>query len=82
MVTATYDHEGDVIHIVTGGDGPEKGEEVSPGVMLLYDGVGRLIGIERQQDARPRRARQSAGRGVRAGRAAARCRVAARERVR
>jgi uncharacterized protein YuzE len=49
MAAVTYDREGDVLHIdlVPGADGPEtEGEEVSPGVTLLYDAHGRLIGIE------------------------------------
>ena len=49
MAVMTYDRDGDVIFIelVAGADGPDtEGEEVSPGVMLLYDGAGRLIGIE------------------------------------
>ena len=49
MAAVTYDRDGDVlfIELVAGADGPEtQGEEVSPGVMLLYDGDGRVIGIE------------------------------------
>jgi uncharacterized protein YuzE len=49
MAAVTYDRDGDTLFIefVAGADGPEtEGEEVSPGVMLLYDGEGRLIGIE------------------------------------
>jgi uncharacterized protein YuzE len=49
MATVTYDSEGDVLHVelLAGADGPDtEGEEVAPGVMLLYDGNGRVIGIE------------------------------------
>ena len=41
--------DGDVLHIdlIPGADGPDtEGEEVTPGVVLLYDGHGWLIGIE------------------------------------
>ena len=49
MAAVTYDRDGDVllIELVAGADGPEtEGEEVSPGVVVLYDGAGRVIGIE------------------------------------
>jgi uncharacterized protein YuzE len=49
MATVTYDRDGDVllIELLAGADGPQtEGEEVSPGVMMLYDGAGRVIGIE------------------------------------
>ena len=40
MAAVTYDRDGDVLHVdlVPGADGPgTEGEEVSPGVTLLYD---------------------------------------------
>ena len=49
MAAVTYDRDGDVLHVdlVPGADGPgTEGEEVSPGVTLLYDAEGHLIGIE------------------------------------
>jgi uncharacterized protein YuzE len=36
-----------LIELLAGADGPEtEGDEVAPGVKLLYDGEGRVIGIE------------------------------------
>lgn len=49
MAAVTYDREGDVLHVdlVPGAESTDtEGEEVAPGVMLLFDGQGRLIGIE------------------------------------
>jgi uncharacterized protein YuzE len=49
MATVTYEQDGDVllIELLAGADGPQtEGEQVSPGVMLLYDGDGRVICIE------------------------------------
>jgi len=49
MTALTVTHDGDVLHIdlIPGADGPDtEGEEVTPGVVLLYDGHGWLIGIE------------------------------------
>jgi uncharacterized protein YuzE len=49
MASVTYDRDGDVllIELLAGADGPlTEGEEVSPGVMMLYDGAGHVIGIE------------------------------------
>jgi uncharacterized protein YuzE len=48
MAAVTYDREADVLYVeLAAGDGPEtEGEEVHPGIMLLYDGAGRIIGIE------------------------------------
>jgi uncharacterized protein YuzE len=47
MVAVTYDREADVLYLDLAGDGPEtQGEEVHPGVMLLFDGAGRIVGLE------------------------------------
>jgi uncharacterized protein YuzE len=48
MGTVTYDREADVLYVeLATGDGPEtEGEEVHPGVMLMFDAAGRIIGIE------------------------------------
>ena len=49
MIAATYDGDGDVllVELVPGADDPgTEGEEVAPGVTLLYDAQGRLIGVE------------------------------------
>jgi len=49
MTALTVTRDGDVLHIdlIPGADGPDtEGEEVTPGVVLLYDGHGWLIGIE------------------------------------
>jgi uncharacterized protein YuzE len=48
MAAVTYDREADVLHVeLAEGDGPgTEGEEVHPGVMLLFDAAGRVIGIE------------------------------------
>lgn len=44
MAAVTYDREGDVPYIALGAeDDKTEGEEVSPGVMLMYDGI---VGIE------------------------------------
>jgi uncharacterized protein YuzE len=48
MGAVTYDRESDVLYVeLAPGDGPEtEGEEVHPGVMLMFDAAGRIIGIE------------------------------------
>ena len=47
MAAVTYDREGDVLYIALGAeDDKTEGEEVSPGVMLMYDGDNRIVGIE------------------------------------
>ena len=49
MTTTSYDPHGDVllIELAPGADGPGTvGEETSPGVMLLYNHAGRLVGVE------------------------------------
>ena len=49
MTALTVTRDGDVLHIdlIPGADGLDtEGEEVTPGVVLLYDGHGWLIGIE------------------------------------
>ena len=49
MVTASYDDEADVLYLalVPGAEGPDtEGEEVYPGVVLMFDGAGKIIGIE------------------------------------
>jgi uncharacterized protein YuzE len=45
----SYDPEADVLYIelVAGAEGPDtEGQEVHPGVMLMFDAEGRIIGIE------------------------------------
>jgi uncharacterized protein YuzE len=48
MAAVMYDREADVLYVeLAAGDGPEtEGEEVHPGVMLLFDAAGRIIAIE------------------------------------
>ena len=48
MAAVTYDRDADVLYIeLAAGDGPDtEGEEVHPGVMLMFDANGRIIGIE------------------------------------
>jgi uncharacterized protein YuzE len=48
MATVTYDREADALYIeLVATDGPDtEGEEVHPGVMLMFDANGRIIGIE------------------------------------
>jgi uncharacterized protein YuzE len=48
MGTVTYDREADVLYVeLATGDSPDtEGEEVHPGVMLLFDAAGRIVGIE------------------------------------
>jgi uncharacterized protein YuzE len=47
MAAVTYNREGDVLYIALGAeDDKTEGEEVFPGVMLMYDGDNRIIGIE------------------------------------
>jgi len=49
MTTATYDRHGDalLIELAPGADAPGTvGEETAPGVTLLYNHAGRLIGVE------------------------------------
>ena len=66
MAAVTYDRDGDVLHVdlVSGADGPEtEGEEVSPGVTLLYDAEGashRHRNYRSQQNTGPGRARRPA----------------------
>jgi uncharacterized protein YuzE len=48
MIKTSYDPEADAMFIWLAPEGTKSAEtrEVSPGVMLDYDGTGRLIGIE------------------------------------
>jgi uncharacterized protein YuzE len=47
MAAVSYDAQGDTLYIELGADGPQtEGEEVHPGVSLMFDGAGRIIGIE------------------------------------
>jgi uncharacterized protein YuzE len=47
MAAVTYDAQGDTLYIDLGADGPQtEGEEVHPGVVLMFDRAGRIIGIE------------------------------------
>ena len=46
MATVTYDRESDVLYIALARGGPEtEGEEVHPGVTLMFNGE-HLVGIE------------------------------------
>ena len=64
MIKTTYDPEADAMFIYLGPEGVRSANtvEVSPGVMLDYDGEGKLIGIEildvrsRMADKSPNRA--------------------------
>ncbi|TMJ63484.1 MAG: DUF2283 domain-containing protein [Alphaproteobacteria bacterium] len=48
MAAVTYDPEADVLYVeLSHAKDPEnEGEEVHPGVVLMFDTVGKLIGIE------------------------------------
>ena len=48
MAAVTYDPEGDVLYVELAHvkDPGNEGEEVHPGVVLMFDAVGKLIGIE------------------------------------
>ncbi|MBV9199221.1 MAG: DUF2283 domain-containing protein [Alphaproteobacteria bacterium] len=48
MAAVTYDPEADVLYVeLAHVKGPgNEGEEVHPGVVLMFDTVGKLIGIE------------------------------------
>ena len=48
MAAVTYDPEADVLYIALArNEGPDtEGEEIHPGVMLMFDGEDKVIGIE------------------------------------
>ena len=48
MAAVTYDPQADVLYIELAHvkDPGNEGEEVHPGVVLMFDAVGKLIGIE------------------------------------
>ena len=48
MAAVTYDPEADVLYVELAHvkDPGNEGEEVHPGVVLIFDTVGKLIGIE------------------------------------
>ena len=48
MAALTYDPDADVLYIELAHvkDPGNEGEEVHPGVVLMFDAVGKLIGIE------------------------------------
>ena len=48
MAAVTYDPEADVLYVELAHvkDPGNEGEEVHPGVVLMFDAVGKLIGIE------------------------------------
>ena len=48
MIRTSYDPEADAMFVWFGPEGvkSEGTEEVSPGIMLDFDGEGRVIGIE------------------------------------
>jgi uncharacterized protein YuzE len=48
MAAVTYDREADVLYVELADvkDPGIEGEEVHPGVVLMFDAVGKLIGIE------------------------------------
>ena len=48
MAAVTYDPEADVLYVELAHvkDPGNEGEEVHPGVVLMFDTVGKLIGIE------------------------------------
>ena len=48
MAAVTYDPEADVLYVELAHvkDPGIEGEEVHPGVVLMFDAVGKLIGIE------------------------------------
>ncbi|HJU17834.1 MAG TPA: DUF2283 domain-containing protein [Stellaceae bacterium] len=61
MIRTSYDPEADAIFVWFGPEGVTSAgtEEVAPGVMLDFDGDGRVIGIE-VLDVRERMARREA----------------------
>jgi uncharacterized protein YuzE len=48
MTAVSYDPEADVLYVELAHirDPGNEGEEVHPGVVLMFDAVGKLIGIE------------------------------------
>jgi uncharacterized protein YuzE len=48
MAAVTYDPEADVLYVELAHvkDPGNEGEEVHPGVVLMFDTIGKLIGIE------------------------------------
>jgi uncharacterized protein YuzE len=48
MAAVTYDPEADVLYVELAHvkDPGNEGEEVHPGVVLMFDAAGKLIGIE------------------------------------
>lgn len=48
MIRTSYDPEADAMFVWFGPEGTKSAstEEVSPGIMLDFDGEGRVIGIE------------------------------------
>jgi uncharacterized protein YuzE len=48
MAAVTYDREADVLYVELAHvkDPGNEGEEVHPGVVLMFDAAGKLIGIE------------------------------------
>jgi len=48
MAAVTYDPEADVLYVELAHvkDSGNEGEEVHPGVVLMFDAVGKIIGIE------------------------------------
>ena len=48
MAAVTYDPEADVLYVELAhvNDAGNEGEEVHPGVVLMFDAVGKLIGVE------------------------------------
>ena len=48
MAAVTYDPEADVLYVELAHvkDPGNEGEEVHPGVVLMFDAVGKIIGIE------------------------------------
>jgi uncharacterized protein YuzE len=47
MAAVTYDRESDVVYVALAPEGSDtQGEEVHPGVVLMFDGDERLVGIE------------------------------------
>lgn len=48
MIATTYDPEADALYVrlAPKGTAVEETREVQPGVMLDFDGLGRLVGIE------------------------------------
>jgi uncharacterized protein YuzE len=48
MIRTSYDPEADAMFVWFGPDGVKSAgtEEVSPGIMLDFDGEGRVIGVE------------------------------------